>query len=367
MELNYTKKEKLAGLFVIVTAIFLLIALVMIGRGKDWFKRHVTYYTTFTESYNLQEDAAVKLLETKVGKVKTISLLQDRVKVELVIWEDYASRIRMGSVAKVESPTLIGSEYISIKPGKKDALLIPEGGLIPSTGKKSFADILKKFPVEKIAGMLVLTVQNISEIIQIMRASDGPLFQTLDDINRAAGHIEAITGNLRAGKGTVGALLKSDELLNTIREDLGKAGNILDHVAEASAKLPSHMDQVGNILDYIEKASAQAPQTMDQVQDNLVTFKKAGEEVVNSVAQIKNILKAVEKNLATFKVILKNIEESSFDIPEITQSVREEIKAVKVGIENFNNVVKSLQKNFLIRKNIPPEPIGETTDAGLRE
>ncbi len=346
MELNYTKKEKLAGLFVIVTAIFLLIALVMIGRGKDWFKRHVTYYTTFTESYNLQEDAAVKLLETKVGKVKTISLLQDRVKVELVIWEDYASRIRMGSVAKVESPTLIGSEYISIKPGKKDALLIPEGGLIPSTGKKSFADILKKFPVEKIAGMLVLTVQNISEIIQIMRASDGPLFQTLDDINRAAGHIEAITGNLRAGKGTVGALLKSDELLNTIREDLGKAGNILDH---------------------IEKASAQAPQTMDQVQDNLVTFKKAGEEVVNSVAQIKNILKAVEKNLATFKVILKNIEESSFDIPEITQSVREEIKAVKVGIENFNNVVKSLQKNFLIRKNIPPEPIGETTDAGLRE
>lgn len=117
MELNYTKKEKLAGLFVFITAILLLTALIMIGRGKDWFKRHVTYYTTFTESYNLKEDADVKLLETKIGRVQEISLLRDRVRVKLIILEDYAPRIRLGSVATVKSPTLIGSEYISIKPG----------------------------------------------------------------------------------------------------------------------------------------------------------------------------------------------------------------------------------------------------------
>ena len=74
MELNYTKREKLAGLFVLITAILFLMAIVMVGRGKGWFKRHTTYYTTFNESYNLKEGADVKLLETKIGRVQEISL-----------------------------------------------------------------------------------------------------------------------------------------------------------------------------------------------------------------------------------------------------------------------------------------------------
>ena len=68
-----------------------------------------------------------------------------------------------------------------------------------------------------------------------------------------------------------------------------------------------------------------------------------------------------------FKVILANLEESSFGIPKITQSTREGIREIRTGIEDFNKVLKSLQKNFLIRKNLPPEPIGEATDAGLRK
>jgi len=103
----------LAGLFVFFTVILFLITLVMIGRGKDWFKRHTPYFTTFEESYNLQQGADVKLLETKIGRVQEISLLQDRVKVKLVVQEAYAPRIRMGSVAKVRSPAIVVTALIT--------------------------------------------------------------------------------------------------------------------------------------------------------------------------------------------------------------------------------------------------------------
>ena len=49
----------------------------MIGRGQGLFKKYVTYYTTFNESYNLQTNAAVKLFKTDIGKVKQITLAKE--------------------------------------------------------------------------------------------------------------------------------------------------------------------------------------------------------------------------------------------------------------------------------------------------
>ncbi len=111
--------------------------MVILGRGKDWFADEVTFYTSFKESYNLQVNAAVKLFKADIGKVKRISLGEDNVNVQLAILAKYASRIRQDAVAVVDSPTLIGSEYISIVPGAPNAPKIPVGGMIPSIEKKS--------------------------------------------------------------------------------------------------------------------------------------------------------------------------------------------------------------------------------------
>ena len=75
MDLNYSRTDKIVGTFVICIAILLLSTVVIIGRGKDWFKKYVTYYTTFEESYNLEVNAAVKLFKTDIGKVKEITLV----------------------------------------------------------------------------------------------------------------------------------------------------------------------------------------------------------------------------------------------------------------------------------------------------
>jgi len=61
---------------------------------------------------------------TIIGKVKKITLTDDKVKVEQAILQEYASRIRNDTIAIVESPTFIGSEYVSIKPGAFDAPVI---------------------------------------------------------------------------------------------------------------------------------------------------------------------------------------------------------------------------------------------------
>jgi phospholipid/cholesterol/gamma-HCH transport system substrate-binding protein len=344
MELNYSRKEKIVGIFVIFIGLLLMSTIIVLGRGKNWFQDYNTYYTIFDESYNLKVGADVKLFKTNIGKVKAISV-EEKVRIKLAILEKYESRIRANTVITVESPTFVGSEYISIIPGSNDAPMLAPEGEIPSKAKKSISDILEEFEVEKTAKKLVQTLQDIAEFTAALKDPQGPLFSSLENIDKTTQHLETITKGIEDGDGTVGNLLTSTQLLDTILLRLKKIGDILAHISEASAKTPA---------------------TVDQVQDSLAGVKEITDGVTESVALLKNILTEVEKNMPNIRAILENAEKGSRDVPEITTSVTRIIQEAREEIENVDKVIQSLQNNFLIRPNLPPDPVGENTDAGLR-
>ena len=53
MRLQYATMEKVTGAFIVLTLVILVFTATIVGRGKNWFRKHVTYYTTFEEGYNL--------------------------------------------------------------------------------------------------------------------------------------------------------------------------------------------------------------------------------------------------------------------------------------------------------------------------
>ncbi|TFG45408.1 MAG: MCE family protein, partial [Candidatus Brocadiia bacterium] len=175
MELNYSRKEKIVGIFVVFICFLLLSTIIILGRGKNWFQDYNTYYTTFDESYNLKVGADVKLFKTNIGKVKAISV-ENKVTIKLAILSKYGSRIRTDTVITAESPTFVGSEYISIIPGSADAPLLAREGEIPSKAKKSISDILDEFEVEKTAKKLIRVIQDLAEFTQTLKDPEGPLF-----------------------------------------------------------------------------------------------------------------------------------------------------------------------------------------------
>jgi phospholipid/cholesterol/gamma-HCH transport system substrate-binding protein len=317
MRITFDAREKTVGAFMVIMVILLLTIVVMLGRGKDWFKAYVTYYTVFDEAYNLSKDARVKLYKADIGKVKSVRLEGDKVKVELAILKDYAPRIKMDSVAVVESPTFIGSEYVSIKPGTPESLPIPENGTISSQAKKSLDDVMAEFEVEKTAKMFVKSVQAISEMVEHLRDPEGPLYASLDSMAEAMANFEAVTREIREGKGSVGKLVYSEELIQEIYERISHVNRILANIEDATQKAPE-------IIDSLKKST----------------------EMINQ--------------------ILVNIEKGSRDVPAVTKSTKHGIREIRDGVEEVDKVVQSAQKSFLIRGKLPPEPKGENIDAGLR-
>ena len=345
MEMEFSRVERLVGMFVIGVSLLLLSTLVIIGRGKDWFETYITYYTTFNESYNLQENAAVKLFKADIGKVKKITLEKDRVRVKLVIQEQYASRIRQDAVAVVESPTLIGSEYISIIPGSAQSPLIPEQGDIPSKEKRSITDIFAEFEVEKTAKMVVKAIQDISDVANYLSNPEGPLRTSMDNFKKTSAHVERIASDLRAGKGPMGMVLQSDDLLKQILHNIQRMGAILDSIHDATAK---------------------APATMGMIQDNLAVYREVGQDVTARVAQAGTILEEIRLAAADLQTVLGNIKAGSTKVPRITTSFGDGVEEIRQGVEEINRVVESLQQSILIRSNLPPEPALQTTDAEAR-
>ena len=345
MEMEFSRLERLVGMFVIGVSILLLSTLVIIGRGRDWFETYIPYYTTFNESYNLQENAAVKLFKTDIGKVKKITLEKDRVRVKLVIQAQYASRIRQDAVAMVESPTLIGSEYISIIPGSAQSPLIPEQGEIPSKEKRSITDVFSEFDVEKTATTVVQTIQDLSDVARYLSDPKGPLRTSLEHIEKTSAHVEQIAGDLRAGKGPMGMVLKSDDLLKQV------LGNV---------------ERMGAILQDIQRSTAKMPATVDQVQEDLAVYRDAGQMVAARVEQAGKILEQIRAASADLQVILKNIKAGSAEVPRISTSFRDGVEEIRQGVEEIDRVVESLQRSVLIRSKLPPEPAPKTTDSNAR-
>jgi phospholipid/cholesterol/gamma-HCH transport system substrate-binding protein len=275
MELKFGRSEKIVGFFMTAVVLSVLVTVVLIGRGQDWFRNYVTYYTTFKEGYNLQVGAPVKLFKTDIGKVKKITLAGDKVRVELAILEEYAGRIRKDTVATVESPTIIGSEYVSIRPGPLVEPEVPPHGEIKSVDKKSLDDILQEFEVEKTAKSLISAIQNLSDILEELQDPGGPLFSSLRSVDAALKDVKAIVADVEAGKGTVGGLLKSDELLEKINDA---------------------MDKIDQILANVEKGSEDVPAITRSTKRGL-------QETRDAVREIDRLVKAAQKNMLIRKDI----------------------------------------------------------------
>ncbi len=281
MVLDFNSKEQIVGTFLIGVFILLLSMVVLIGRGKDWFKKNIIYYASFSESYNLDKNAPVKLFNAEIGKVIKVTLVGDQVEFTLAIFEDYAHRIKTDSLASVEGISYIGKKYISLKPGSQKAEILRHGGDIPTAESKSISDILAEFEVEKTAKMVIASIQDLSELIQMLKSPKGPLFTALKSTNKTLFEIENRIGEIMQN-----TLVASSKIPDTI----DKTNTDLEKIDEISERVLENIAMIKTILSNLEKGSEEIPPITKSAKDKL---QKAGE----FFDDVSEVTKSLKKNI----------------------------------------------------------------------
>lgn len=261
--------EKMVGALLILTIIVVTGSVIVIGRGKAWFRDYGIYNIVFDEGYNLREGATVKIFNTDVGRVTSLEITpQNKVGVTIKILKGYSKLIRRDSVAVVASPTFIGSEYISISAGSPESPLISEEGTIPSKRKKSLSDYAEEFHLEEKFNALTRILYSLEETMDQLKDPEGPLLGTLWDLR-------AITNDIKRGQGMGNILVKNDlyERLDRqmahLETTLANAEKTSQGVEQAARVLPEAMQEMRKILHDIKTASRDAPAIAQGARENL--------------------------------------------------------------------------------------------------
>ncbi len=241
----------------------------------------------------------------------------NKVKVQVRVLAEYASRIRANSVATVESPTVIGSEYINIRPGTSKAAVIPPEGLIPTKEKKKFTEYLEQYEIGEKLEHIGKILEDLVQITDQLKDPKGPFFGTF-------GNLQEVTGTVKAGEGSLGRLIKSDELYEHMDTFVATLQETADHLVRAGVSIEEGSK-------HLEKAAREGPEMVDKTQ-----------ELLDRLLKVTLILEKVME-----------------EVPEISAQARE-------GMQEVNRILDSVKENFLIRPNLPPPPESETHGLEIR-
>ena len=301
MEEGFTRKEQLAGGFLLVLIVFTVVTLLVIAQGKGWFQRQNTYLIKFRQGYNLRQGSLVKMFNAEIGKVAMLGITQTtgypQVEVTLKVNEEYANLIRQDSVAEVVSPTLIGSEYVEISPGTSGYPKIEPYGTISSRERKSvtehLADLASEENIEKVKHMLV----NLAQFSEDMKNDEKVLLAALN-------HIDEVFLNLSGGKGTLGMLVMQKDLYNRMNQAL------------------DHMDKF------------------------LVEAKILLVDLKPTTQNLGAFTKSINQELEPLKAIMANIKAGSEELPDLMEAATSTARSAK-------DTMDAIKANPLIRMTAP--------------
>ncbi len=228
---------KKAGLEIKV-GLFVLLALgilsYLVFRSGDFYMKP-GYSVRFVFSFvqGIDKGTPVKLAGVTVGEVKEIHVLRNpkgETQVEVSAWIAQGVYIEDDAKAAVKTLGMLGDKYVEIIPGTPNNKMIGNGSTL--LGKNPFA--IEDFAegTRQLVGELQTVADNVNQVVSDpeFKASVKGTFVNADktfgdadvvvknftqasaDLKDAAASAKIVMGRLRDGEGTVGRLLKDEQI-----------------------------------------------------------------------------------------------------------------------------------------------------------
>jgi phospholipid/cholesterol/gamma-HCH transport system substrate-binding protein len=216
------------GAFVIGGILLFAIGLFMIGNRRMLFVDRFQVDTEFAKVTGLQKGAIVRVSGMDAGEVETIHVPTNpgaRFRVQMRVREDLHHLVRSDSIATIQTDGLVGNNFIQIEIGTEKSPVAAAGSLIQSREPFDFAALMTQASetvktldativqlrgdVEEALGAITDTAQQASTIIEDV---GDDVKSITSNGQKIAQDIRLVTAEVSAGRGTVGKLVKDDEL-----------------------------------------------------------------------------------------------------------------------------------------------------------
>ena len=311
MKKSASQKTRL-GIFVIISTILFVIAVYMIGQGRDMFKKTFTISSYFQNVNGLQNGNNVRYAGIDIGTVKAITMVNDStIKVDMNIDEKIIMHIKKDAIATIGSDGLVGNMIVNIVPGKGNAAIIKNGDTIESFSKIGADDILSTLSV----------------------GSENAALLTVDLLK--------ITNEILEGEGTIGLLLNDTVMAQDLKQSVYNlktaskgATRAINELTDIVASLKTDDE---SILGMVLNDTVSGKQ-LKNVVTNLETSSNEINSILNNINTVVNDLHSSD---GTYNYLVKDT--------TLVNDLKSTIKNINEGTEKFNENMEALKHNFLTR------------------
>lgn len=311
MKKSASQKTRL-GIFVIISTILFVVAVYMIGQGKDLFKKTFTISAYFQNVNGLQNGNNVRYAGIDIGTVKSINMVNDStIKVDINIEEKIIQHIKKDAIATIGSDGLVGNMIVNIVPGKGTASIIENGDIIESFSKIGADDILSTLSV----------------------GSENAALLTVDLLK--------ITTEILEGEGTIGLLLND----TIMAQDLKQSVYNLKTASRGATKA------INELTDIISSIKTNDDSVLGMVLNDSISGKQL-KSIVNNLETSSNEINSILNNINTVVNDL-NSSEGAYNYivrdTALVDNLKSTIKNINEGTEKLNENMEALKHNFLTR------------------
>lgn len=376
-----TKSSEIkVGIFFIIGMIILGILTFRIERFGDLFKKQYSLRTNFSAAGGLQPGNPVCLAGVKVGEIKTIKVVGDKVQVTMLINEGVV--VREAAQATITSDYLLGNAYVNITLAPETSPPLEPDSFVRGVDLPGLADMMTKLdsaidgirniaaPFEKgqeafesfaesaksfrdVVPKMTQLIDTSQDIANQVKEGQGTLGKMLsdsklyDDLTETVSSVKSLTKKIEGGEGTFGKLFTDEGLYNDLKSASADIKDITSRMEKGEGtfgKLLTDEKLYDDLTDTLSSMKVIA----GDIEKGKGTIGKlfTDEEMYNSlkeaVADLKSVMDKVEKGEGTLAKLMTS-DELYVELKKILQETKETMQGYKeqIPVGAFSSIVFS--------------------------
>ena len=317
------------GAFFLIGLVILAVITFKVENVSALFKKKVVMTAQFPHACGLQAGDTVSVAGLKVGEIRDVRLGDKRVEVIMDIEENGARKIKPSSRATIAWGGLLGNRYVDISLGEPEERPLAPGSEIEISEPIALDEVFRK--IDAVA----------TDVQEMLKSADiGPGLGTL------VANLAGISDEIREGKGTIGKLIKSDEIYQKVIEisdDVKKTTASLSEEKGTLGKL-IHSDELHNkamgIADDLKEASARVQSFLEKNDERVSSILKQVEDAVpeaqEAFASVKRITEKVEKGEGILPALM--------DDKQMLDDLKSSLTRLNTSLDRIEDVTKSMKE-----------------------
>lgn len=260
----------------------IVVSAVFLGNVRI-FKRSVRYYAVFKDVQALPNKAAVKIAGVEIGKVARIDLIDGKARVAMDI--DPKIPLYIDAAASIGSTGIIGTKFVEVKTGTDgNNQRLGDGDTMRTVEGKGLNEMLDR--------------------LSSLFDDDGKNGNAVDNLKATLANIRRVSDALNVAMGN--HAVEMEEIVMNVRDLSQSAKVFMKHMEEISTEKKEDVKvAITKIRDAADKLDAilGKVQRGEGVAGALVSDDKAGNDVREAVASIKDTANSAKKVLGRFTTI----------------------------------------------------------------